>query len=204
MAKRKNIEADRLKKRDAWVERTIRVTGYERSAAEKLLKTPRTQSFRLNPLVASATQGQIQQDYAAKEIIWNGVTVGYTCEQNDMGRLRKSESATNGEVYIQNAASWLPVLALDPKPDETILDVCAAPGGKSSHIQVLTNNMSKLTCNDNSKPRLMKLQRNMERLGADATYTLCDATRLSRTFKPETFDKILIDRSNSTPLQPKR
>jgi 16S rRNA (cytosine1407-C5)-methyltransferase len=99
----------------------------------------------------------------------------------------------NGEVYIQNAASWLPVLALDPKPGDVILDVCAAPGGKASHIQAITLNQSKLTCNDNSKPRLLKLQRNMERLGADATYTLCDATRLSRTFQPATFDRILLD-----------
>jgi 16S rRNA (cytosine1407-C5)-methyltransferase len=85
------------------------------------------------------------------------------------------------------------VLALNPKCEDVILDVCAAPGGKASHIQAITGNQSKLTCNDNSKPRLNKLQRNMERLGAEATYTLNDATRLSRKFELESFDKILID-----------
>ncbi len=193
MAKRKNIEADRLKKRTVWVERTMRITGYDQDTTEELLRTSRTQSFRLNPLVVQNEESSMQRDYNAKEVVWDGTVVGYACTQDNMEKLRNSELATNGGVYIQNAASWLSVLALEPKPGEVILDVCAAPGGKASHIQALTNNASNLTCNDNSKPRLMKLQRNMERLGAKAAFTLCDATRLSRTFELETFDKILID-----------
>lgn len=99
--------------------------------------------------------------------------------------------ADSGSIYIQNAASWLPVLALDPQPNETVLDVCAAPGGKASHIQAITNNTSQLTCNDNSKARLLKLQKNMERLGAQAEYQLSDASRPPRQAKM--YDKILLD-----------
>ncbi len=196
MTKRKNIESDRLKKRDIWVERTMRVTGREKSRVEELLTTPRTQSFRLNPLVSINAESLYKvksQGINAEEINWGGGVVGYTCSEVDMRKLRDSELTTNGEVYIQNTASWLPVIALDPKPGETVLDVCAAPGGKASHIQALTGNVSKLTCNDNSKPRLMKLKANMKRLGAVSDYTLCDATRLSRSFQSEAFDKILLD-----------
>lgn len=159
----------------------MQVTGHDEEAVQKLLSTPRTQSLRINPL---------RPGFVAdlKTVKWcNG---GYELPDN---YTFDDQSVANGQIYVQNAASWLPVLALDPKPGDTILDVCAAPGGKASHIQAVTGNQSKLTCNDNSKPRLLKLQRNMERLGAHADYTLCDATRLSRTFQPETYDKILLD-----------
>lgn len=57
-------------------------------------------------------------------------------------------------MFIQNASSYLPVLALDPKPNEEILDACAAPGGKSSFIASLTLNKAKLWLNDGIKSRL--------------------------------------------------
>lgn len=172
-----------------WLERTVRVTGYTKERTEELLATQRTQSLRLNTLKRAELPAEMNLDV----INWHKRTVGYVTSSEQLAELRDSELVANGELYIQNAASWLPVVALDPRAGEVILDVCAAPGGKSSHIQALTRNESKLTCNDNSKPRLMKLQANMERLGAEAKYTLCDATRLSRQFQPETFDKILLD-----------
>lgn len=182
MGKRKDISAEREKKRAVWVERTMRVTGLSELAVTKLLSTTRTQSLRVNPLKAHDAIPE------SEVIAWceNGYELPKSFSRDD-------ERIERGEIFVQNAASWLPVLALSPGANESILDVCAAPGGKSSHIQAITGNASKLTCNDNSKPRLLKLQRNMERLGAEASYTLCDATRLSRTFEPETFDRILLD-----------
>lgn len=176
MAKRKDIALERDRKQQLWVERTMRITGRGETDVRELLSTPRVQSLRVNPLRGT---------YKPKSPQLSWCENGY--------ELDTSTIPTDGEVYVQNAASWLPVLALDPKPEDAILDVCAAPGGKASHIQAITGNRSRLTCNDNSKPRLLKLQRNMERLGAEATYTLADATRLSRKFELKLFDKILID-----------
>ena len=189
MSKRKNSVNERLKKRELWVERTMRITGFTLSETEELLSKQRQQSFRVNSLKTAILPPTIK----AETVKWQGHVVGYSCDSDAIMKLRDSDEATHGEIYIQNAASWLPVIALEPKPEDVILDVCAAPGGKSSHIQALTHNQSQLTCNDNSKPRLIKLQANMERLGAAAQYTLCDASRLSRVFQPETFDKILLD-----------
>lgn len=184
MAKRKNIEEIRLKKRSLWIERTMRWSGLPQAEAEALLLTSRTQSVRVNPLVT----GEIPTDLLAKPINW--------CQDGYEKIVDKEEAyaklAQSGALYIQNAASWLPVLALSPQAGDSVLDVCAAPGGKSSHIQALTSNKSRLVCNDNSKPRLMKLQANMQRLGARAEYSLADATRLSRHDLSE-FDKILLD-----------
>ncbi len=185
MAKRKDITADREKKRALWIERMMRVIDQNEAFVCKLLSIERTQSVRVNPLKTST-----KSELCGKPISWceHGFSIipGYDHE-------KQREETENGAVYIQNAASWLPILTLDPQPNDSILDVCAAPGGKASHIQAITNNRSYLTCNDNSKPRLLKLKRNMERLGAVANYTLADATRLTRTFQPETYDKILLD-----------
>ncbi len=184
MAKRKNLTDLRQKKRNLWLERTAVWSRLSFAKVEKLLLTPRTQSFRINPL----TSGEIADELLARAISWcpNGFEIipEFTADYDAL--------AADGQIYIQNAASWLPVLALDPRPDEHILDVCAAPGGKSSHIQAITTNNSQLICNDNSKPRLHKLQANMQRLGAQAEYLLADATRLSRHNLGE-FDKILLD-----------
>ena len=98
----------------------------------------------------------------------------------------------SGRGYVQNAASWLPVLALAPEAGERILDLCAAPGGKSSHIQAISAGQADLVCNDNSKPRLMKLQANLKRLNAPAAFMLADARYISRR-QLEVFDKILLD-----------
>lgn len=184
MAKRKNTEEIRLKKRDLWIKRTMQWSGLDQTEVESLLMTPRTQSVRVNPLAA----GDIPTNLLAKPISWcsNGYEI-VKSEEEEYNELSQS-----GKIYIQNAASWLPVIALNPQAGDSVLDVCAAPGGKSSHIQALTNNKSRLICNDNSKPRLMKLQANMKRLGVQAEYSLADATRLSRHNLGE-FDKILLD-----------
>ncbi len=217
MAKRKDPLLERRRKSQLWVLRTMNLTGYDEALVRRILSTPRLQSFRINPLVrrpletshptavsgvdnyhfgspvAHTVQALKESGFAIQPVMWDAHEVGYHCSKSDIAALNRSEFTEQGEVYVQNAASWLPVLALNPQPGENILDVCAAPGGKASHIQALTLNQSTLTCNDNSKPRLLSLQRNMERLGAVASYTLCDAAKISQKFAAEAFDKILLD-----------
>jgi tRNA (cytosine49-C5)-methyltransferase len=85
-------------------------------------------------------------------------------------------------------------LALDPQPQERILDVCAAPGGKTTHLAALASNQAYITANDNSRARLQKLQSMCQRLQADIErFTLFDATQLARRLDGDQFDKILID-----------
>ena len=68
MAKRKNTEEIRLKKRDLWIKRTIKWSGLDQTEVESLLMTPRTQSVRVNPLAA----GDFPTDLLAKPISWCG------------------------------------------------------------------------------------------------------------------------------------
>lgn len=189
MAKRKDITAERQRKAQLWTERVSKIAQLDEAEAQKLLSFGRTQSLRLNQLkVNEHNMKRVKsQDLLVHSFSW--CSHGYKLKTTEI----ENEIIDEGLVYIQNASSWLPVLALDPKPGESILDVCAAPGGKSSHIQAIAGNEAHLLCNDNSKPRLMKLKANMERLGATAEYSLHDATKLTRYITPESIDKILID-----------
>lgn len=180
-------------KRQALIERTSLALHIDQPTAQKLLSIGRQQSLRINTLKASPT---IETDLEALGISWQQVPWAPEGRfiTNGLNKVRDDHLVEDGRVYIQNAASWLPVLALDPQAGEHILDMCAAPGGKTSHIAQRAGNQAFITANDNSRPRLHKLQRNLERLGVKhSTFTLHDATRLARMLEPESFDKILLD-----------
>lgn len=181
-------------KREQWINRTARALGLSTDTTRELLATTRRQSLRINPL-----KGDTQEILAQLQTSgWQGngyqwCANCYTSE-GGIGQLRDSPLVADGKVFIQNAASWLPVVALDPAPDEHILDVCAAPGGKTSHIAAMTNNQAHILANDNSRTRLAKLQANMQRLGVTIEqYTLFDATSLVRKLRGQQFDKIMLD-----------
>lgn len=68
-----------------------------------------------------------------------------------------------GHYMMQSAASFIPVLALNPKEGEKVLDVAAAPGGKTTHIAQLMNNGGILYANDSNKERCTALVANLHR-----------------------------------------
>jgi tRNA (cytosine49-C5)-methyltransferase len=176
------------------VERTAAVLHVSEETTRHLLSVPRQQSIRINPLVADPKETlQKLRDlgWVGQPFDWcpNGFTV-----ESDIKVIRDSDLAVNGSVYIQNAASWLPVLALNAQPGDDILDVCAAPGGKTSHIAAITGNKARITANDNSKPRMAKIRANLTRLGVENVYyTMYDGVHLSHKIYGRQYDKILLD-----------
>ena len=189
------LTEDKLQQKQAQlIERTSRALAISLDEAEQLLRIKRQQSLRINTLKAQqeTTVAQLRDaGVAIQPIPWIGE--GYEV-LDGLDIVRDGDMAKSGAVYIQNAASWLPVLALDVREGDTVLDVCAAPGGKTSHIAQYAGNTALITANDNSRPRLHKLQRNLERLNVEnVTFTLHDATRLARHMEGESFDKILLD-----------
>lgn len=97
-----------------------------------------------------------------------------------------------GHYILQGAASLLPVMALAPQENERILDMCAAPGGKTTHIAALMKNTGTLFANDVVKERTKALVGNIHRLGITNTILTC---RDGRTYpKVMTgFDRVLLD-----------
>ena len=98
-----------------------------------------------------------------------------------------------GHFYVLNAASLKPVLALDPKPGEIILDACAAPGGKTAAIAHRMQGQGELDAFDSSPARLHRLRNTVDQLGYA---NIRIANRKAETiFKrtPERYDGILLD-----------
>lgn len=97
-----------------------------------------------------------------------------------------------GHYMIQGASSLLPVMALDPKEKERILDMSAAPGGKSSHIAALMKNTGVLFSNDLNEDRLKAVIGNFHRLGiTNSVICKYDGRKIPSVLKD--FDRVLLD-----------
>jgi len=101
-----------------------------------------------------------------------------------------------GYFYIQDPASFLAAYLLDPKPSELILDVGAAPGGKTTAISSLTGDRAKIIAVDVSRERMELLKSNCRKLGvSNVSFVLTDISvdgKFREKFK-SSFDKILVD-----------
>lgn len=105
-------------------------------------------------------------------------------------RLEKLALYKNGEIYVQSLSSMLPIIALEPQENENILDMCAAPGSKTTMIQSIGNNKVNLTAVELHKDRFEKLKYNLDVQGANALVFNQNALDLDDMFQ---FDKILLD-----------
>ncbi|MCI8833248.1 MAG: RsmB/NOP family class I SAM-dependent RNA methyltransferase [Clostridia bacterium] len=124
-----------------------------------------------------------------KEVEWSSEAL--ILEEVDEAEIRKLSIYENGEIYLQSLSSMLPAIVLDPKPDENILDMAAAPGGKTTQMASLSQNKALITACEKNKIRAERLKYNIEKQGANKVNVLIeDARNLDSYFS---FDKILLD-----------
>lgn len=102
------------------------------------------------------------------------------------------KSFQDGLFYVQDPSTLLAVHELAPKPGETILDLCAAPGGKTTLIAQLMENRGTVIAHDNEERRLGLITENCGRLGVNCV-KVTSAEELRSTVAPAAFDRILID-----------
>ena len=96
-----------------------------------------------------------------------------------------------GHIYLQSLSSMIPPLLLNPKPGETILDMAAAPGGKTTQMAALSGNGALITACEKNAIRADRLQFNLDRQGAKRVSVMRqDARQLDDLFR---FDKVLLD-----------
>ncbi len=98
-----------------------------------------------------------------------------------------------GDVTVQELAAQLSAGLLDLKAGQTVLDACAAPGGKSSHILESEPNVKSLTLIEKDPNRSKRLSENLKRLNLDAITKVADALELEHWWNKEQFDRILLD-----------
>lgn len=116
--------------------------------------------------------------------------------QGRSGELRSLPGYGEGQWCVQDRSAQRVGLLLDPQPGERILDACAAPGGKSTHLAELMRDQGEVWAIDRSEGRLKRVAINAARLGLRCVHTLAaDASQLALT-RPEwehRFDRILLD-----------
>ncbi|NWU98709.1 NOP2 methyltransferase, partial [Upupa epops] len=97
-----------------------------------------------------------------------------------------------GHYMLQGASSLLPVMALAPQENERILDMCCAPGGKTSYIAQLMKNTGMILANDSNAERLRSVVGNLHRLGVtNAVVSNCDGRQFPKVLGG--FDRVLLD-----------
>lgn len=110
--------------------------------------------------------------------------------------LRVSQGATPeylaGHYMLQAASSFLPVIALAPQPNERVLDMASAPGGKTTHIAALLQNTGHVFANDANKARTKSLAANIHRMGCK-NVTVCSYDGREFPKVMGGFDRVLLD-----------
>ncbi len=102
-------------------------------------------------------------------------------------------SYDEGGFSVQDGAAQQAANILQPKPNERILDACAAPGGKTTHLLELSNNAAQVLALEVAPERIERLAENLHRLGLEADYQVGDASQPADWWNGESFDKILLD-----------
>lgn len=131
----------------------------------------------------------INLGYKVNEVKWYKDAL--IIENITENEVRELEIYNNGEIYLQSLSSMMPVTILEPKQEENILDMAAAPGGKTTQIAAVTQDKAFITACEKNKIRAERLKYNIEKQGAKRITVLTqDARCLDSYFS---FDKILLD-----------
>lgn len=171
------------------------INQYGNEITEEIIKgysKKRFVTLRVNTIkstVENVTNILKENNITYNEVKWSKeALIIKNANENDIRKLKIYE---NGEIYLQSLSSMIPPIILDAKAGENVLDMTAAPGGKTTQIAALSGNEALITACEKNKIRLEKLKYNIEKQGAKRINVMnIDARNLDEFFS---FDKILLD-----------
>ena len=161
--------------------------------ADKILaafERERPVTFRVNRL--KADEGRVLREFAGMTLrraaFYEDAFILEGASERDV---QKTALYEEGGIYLQSLSSMLPPLFVEPKAGESILDMTAAPGGKTTQLSALSGDGALITACERDKFRFERLKYNVEKQGAGRVTLLNeDARNLSPFFR---FDKVLLD-----------
>ncbi len=145
-------------------------------------------SFRVNTLKASIDDviESLSDRFEIEKIPW--CKEGFFCDR-EVGDTIEHQI---GVIFSQEASSMIPAIALNPKPNMIVLDMCASPGGKTTQIAQYMQNEGCIIANDVKYDRINILISNIQRCGVTIARVTMKDGRFFKRFR-ETFDRVLID-----------
>ena len=180
---------ERMELPQAFLERMERLLGAEYKEFIESYERDRYYGLRCNPLKASEAEFIVGMPFALEPVGW--AKEGYYYQPSEQpGRHVLHEA---GAYYIQEPSAMAVVELLDPKPGERILDLCAAPGGKSTQIAGRMSGRGLLVSNEIIQSRAKTLSQNIERMGIRNCVVCHETTERLATFFPGFFDRIVVD-----------
>ena len=183
------ITTEPIEFKEKFIERYSKLTDFEEFKKYSLAYLRR--SVRINTLKISIEKAKkrLERSWILEQVPWckEGFWISHNEGRRDIGNTLEHSL---GYIYVQEAASMIPPVVLEPKPGETILDMCASPGSKTTQIAQMMENKGILIANDYQGIRLAQLGINIQRCGITNTIlTLMEG----RFFKNFQFDRILVD-----------
>lgn len=145
-------------------------------------------TVRRNDLKARGDfEERLEEDFEFEKASWNDRVYRLKHEKKP----GKSMLHWRGEYYVQEESATVPVTVLDPRPGDKVLDICAAPGGKTTQIADRINNEGLVVANEVSDQRMKSLHANIYRTGAYSVNALNEDGR--RIPEDREFDRVLVD-----------
>lgn len=149
--------------------------------------TPPTRSGRVNTLKAS-------KEELLKEGCFKEGTLSKDALLYDKGNLALTSYFKEGKVTIQDESSQLVARLLNPQKTDYVLDMCSAPGSKTTHLSALMENQGKIEAYDLYEHKVKLVEYNLRRLGVKNVHIQAgDSTKLKEVYPEKTFDRILLD-----------
>ncbi len=186
------MEKEYIEFKKEFVERYKHLLGDEYSAFKEYSNKYINRAIRVNTLKTSVEDLKVKLDknWNLRKVPWceEGFWLSHKSEERfDIGNIPEHQL---GYFYIQDPASMLPGVILKPKPGEMVLDMCSAPGSKTSHLAMYMENEGIIQANDSDGKRLSALGINLQKLGIHNTII----TKMQgQHLKQGGFDKILVD-----------
>lgn len=174
---------------ESFLERMQEMLGEEYAQFLQSYDRDENHALRVNTLKSNGELLKQQLKIPLAPVAWN--KDGFYYSKDDRPGRHPYHDA--GVYYIQEASAMAPVVYLQPQPGERVLDLCAAPGGKSTQIGIAMRNRGLLVCNEIHPARARILSENIERMGiCNAIVTNETPQHLEAAFS-EYFDRILVD-----------
>lgn len=175
--------------------REMLIQQYGEDVAGKIMTgygVRRKVTFRVNTLKASVEE--IVSLLEANKIAYHGTAwsaEAFVLEEADEAAVRRLSAYEEGKIYMQSLSSMLPPVILAPEPGQDVLDMAAAPGGKTTQMAALSENRAHITACEMNAVRAERLKYNIDKQGASCVYVMQKDARIMDDFF--SFDKILLD-----------
>ncbi len=181
-------------KEDIFLSRMASILRVPKGIVHQMFSERTVSAIRLNNLVARPEEIKkaLENNGAQlEEVSWAPNT--FIVTNMDKSDLAKMDAYTKGLFYIQNLSSMLPAIILQPTSKDTVLDMCAAPGSKTTQMAAMMDNKGEIVANDADRFRVMKMENVLAQFSVKNTKTRNEPGGGIGKREEGHYDKVLLD-----------